>query len=110
MPKPRAAIYARLSRAQDEKVATVAVQVKNLRAEAKRRGLTVGAEHVFTDDGISAFSGKDRPGFTALLDAIYGGEVEYVLARDMARLSRDDVEAAMFRRDCREAGVTIVAE
>ncbi len=105
-----AALYARLSRRQDDKVATCATQVRRLQSEAERRGLTVQAEHVFVDDGISAYSGKERPGFAGLMAAIVSGEVGYVLAVRMDRFSHDEVEGALFRSACRKAGVTIVAE
>lgn len=103
-----AALYARLSRRQDEKVATCATQIRRLRDEAKRRGLNVA--HEFVDDGISAYSGKERPGFAGLMEAIVSGEVDHVLAVRMDRFSRDEVEGALFRSACRKAGVTIVAE
>ncbi len=106
----RAAIYTRLSRKDDEKVSTCASQERRLRAEAERRGLTILPEHVFVDDGISAFDGKQRPGFAALVETVVAGEVDAILAVRMDRISRDEVEAAMFRSECRKARVSIIAE
>lgn len=102
-----AAVYARLSVKQADKVRTVAEQERELRAEAKRRRLPV--THVFQDDGISAYEDKARPGFESLLDAVISQEVTHVLVAEWSRLARDEVVGAMFRAECRRAGVTIVA-
>jgi site-specific DNA recombinase len=68
-----------------------------VRAEAHidRRGWYLVDSH--RDDDVSAYSGKPRPGYDALMGEIAAGRVDTVVVRHIDRLWRDDLEAARGR-------------
>lgn len=103
MTKFRAAIYTRISQ-NDPKVQKVETQERNLRKLAAAEGYTV--VEVFTDDGISAFSGKARPAFIRLKAAIKNGKFDLILAVAEDRLARNTGDKYALAVDCAKAGVT----
>jgi site-specific DNA recombinase len=82
----RCAIYLRISDDQSGKKAGVDRQREACQALAERRDWTV--VEVFVDNDISAFTGKTRPGFEAMLKAIERGQVEAVVAWHTDRIYR----------------------
>jgi site-specific DNA recombinase len=82
----RAAIYARISRDREGGGLGVDRQRDDCRALAARLGWDVVA--VYTDNDLSAYAGKPRPGYRALLDAIDAGQVNAVIAWHPDRLHR----------------------
>lgn len=85
-----AAIYLRIS--QDRTGAGLGVdrQETDCRALAERLGWTIS--EVFVDNDISAYSGKKRPGYSSLLEALEAGRVQGVLAWHPDRLHRSPRE------------------
>ena len=88
----RAAIYARISEDKAGEARGVARQLEDGRALAASRGWDVVAE--FTDNDISAFTGKHRPGYTALMTAVEAGEVDRIVVYMTSRLWRSRKERA----------------
>jgi site-specific DNA recombinase len=95
MDRKRAVIYDRISSDREGAGVKVEDQEKDNRALAARLGLEVvqgigypKPDGVFTDNDISAYSGKPRPGYRALLDAIRAGQVDVVLTLHTDRLHR----------------------
>jgi site-specific DNA recombinase len=82
----RVAIYSRISRDTAGESLGVARQEKQGRELAARRGFEVAA--VYTDNDISAWSGKLRPAYTALLTALADGSVDGVVVWHIDRLVR----------------------
>jgi site-specific DNA recombinase len=82
----RAAIYTRISNDQNGEGLGVARQLEDCLALADRLGWTV--VHRFDDNDISAFSGKARPGFEAMLDAMKRGEFDALVCWHTDRLYR----------------------
>ncbi|MCC2031948.1 recombinase family protein [Microbacterium allomyrinae] len=96
----RAAIYARLSTAQNDKgnaepSDSIETQLADLRKMLSANGYEAAGE--FVDDGMSGYSGKTRPAFTRLLSAMDDGEVDIILARHQDRLTRNEEEATILR-------------
>ncbi|WP_033441915.1 recombinase family protein [Saccharothrix sp. NRRL B-16314] len=87
MSTTRCAIYARISEDREGAHLGVDRQVADCRELAARLGWHV--VHVFTDNDISAYSGKPRPGYRALLAAMRDGEIGGVLAWHTDRLHRN---------------------
>lgn len=96
-------IYARISQDRAGEGLGVARQLKDCRAEAERRGWPVVAEYV--DDDLSAYSGKARPGYKRMLEAIREGEADAVLVWHMDRLHRRPIELEEFAQVCTRAGL-----
>lgn len=102
-----AAAYLRISEDHQDG-AGVARQRQACLDLAQKMGLTLEDHHVYVDNDISAYSGKHRPGFVALQDAMAAGDVGAVLAYAPDRISRDVVEMETFRAGARVAGVRLV--
>lgn len=90
----RAAIYCRISADKEGRALGVARQEADCRALAERLGWTV--VEVFTDNDTSAFSGKVRPQYRRLLEAVRTGAVTAVLAYAPDRLYRRLADLAEF--------------
>ncbi|OLT50839.1 serine recombinase [Gordonia sp. CNJ-863] len=85
-PTRKAAIYVRISLDRTGERLGVERQLEDCRALAERLGWTVAA--TYDDNDLSAYSGKTRPGFEALLDAIKRDEVNAVVCWHPDRLYR----------------------
>lgn len=86
----RAALYARISRDRVGAGLGVERQEADCRDLAARLGWTVA--EVFADNDLSAYSGKPRPRYRAMLDGLRTGRVNAVLAWHTDRLHRSPVE------------------
>lgn len=99
----RAAIYARISQG-DEKTPAVKNQVKACEQLALDAGYTVVDVH--SDDGISAYKQKVRPGFLDLIDGIRAKKYDVILAVAEDRFTRFSEEKWFLQSECVKAGVT----
>jgi site-specific DNA recombinase len=82
----RAAVYVRISDDKGGQGLGVERQREDALALVEREGWAL--VDVFEDNDISAFSGKARPGYLALVEAISGGRVDVVVAWHPDRLHR----------------------
>lgn len=98
-----AAIYCRISRDRVGAGLGVDRQLSDCQELAARLGWTVAAVH--TDNDISAYSGKPRPGYKALLDDIEKRRVDAVLAWHNDRLHRSPAELETFIEACERRAV-----
>ncbi|MET4003861.1 DNA invertase Pin-like site-specific DNA recombinase [Arthrobacter sp. UYCu511] len=89
----RCAIYARISDDKRGEGLGVERQEEACRALAERNGWEVTLVEV--DNSISAYSGKPRPAYMRMVEAIKRGEVDIVIAWQLDRLYRrmKDLEA-----------------
>lgn len=99
----RAAIYARVSVDRDGDELSTARQEKACRAFAEMKGWEV--TEVYRDRGVSAFRGKDRPGWVALEKAVRAAEVDAVVVFAISRAARNTVRLLKFKELCDEHGV-----
>lgn len=90
MQSPRCAIYARVSADKTGAGLAVERQESDCRELVARLGGEVVA--VFSDNSISAYSGKHRPGYQALLEAMRSGRCDVVVSWHGDRLHRSMVE------------------
>lgn len=97
-PTTRAAVYVRIS--DDKTGAGLGVdrQERECRALAKRLGWT--AQRVYCDNDISAYSGKRRPDYEAMLTDIAAGSVDAVIAWHPDRLHRAPKELERYIDVC----------
>lgn len=100
------AIYARISQDRDGEGLGVLRQLSDCRTEAARRGWTVGDEYV--DDDISAYSGKERPGYQQMLKDLASGARDGVIVWHLDRLHRRPIELEEFVQVCSKAGINQV--
>jgi site-specific DNA recombinase len=83
---PTVAVYTRLSQDRDGEKTSTTRQEQDCRALAKARGWKVA--EVFKDSDRSAYNGKERPAFDAMVGAIDRGDVQGVVAWKVDRLGR----------------------
>jgi len=100
----RAALYLRVSTREQESLPD---QDRRARAWCEAKGWTV--ERVFQDRGISAWSGRDRPGWTALERAVEAREVDAVVVFQISRSARNVGRLHAFITRCQDAGVTFAS-
>ncbi len=98
MTSRQAAIYCRISQDRTGAGLGVARQREDCEALATRLGWKVVT--VLEDNDLSAYSGKPRPGYLALLEAIRRGEVTAVLAWHEDRLHRSPRELEDYIDTC----------
>src|SRR3954465_6999936 len=94
----RAAVYCRISR--DKVGARLGVERQRVDCVelAERRDLTV--VETFTDNDVSAYSGKRRPGYQRMLEGIERGRIDVVLAWHPDRLHRSPKELEAYIDVC----------
>jgi DNA invertase Pin-like site-specific DNA recombinase len=101
----RAAAYGRISEDDQDKREGVDEQLTRAQVHIERRGWDLMAS--FRDDDLSAYSGKPRPGYDALMAEVQAGRVDTIVVRHLDRLWRDDLEAAKGRVLLRQRHVLI---
>lgn len=99
----RAAIYARISRDQQGQGLGVERQEQLCRDLAKSLQLDVC--EVYTDNDISAYSGRHRPAYEQLLTDIQAGRIDAVLCYHSDRLMRRTRELERYIDICKPRGV-----
>jgi site-specific DNA recombinase len=108
-PKPAriAAIYARVSTDSQRAQGTVQSQVSELRELAAARGLAVGSELVFCDEGVSGAT-LVRPALERLRDGAVEGSFEVVLCHSPDRLARRYAYQVLVLDELARAGVEVI--
>src|SRR4051794_18910334 len=102
----RAAIYCRISHDRRGLGLGVARQRQDCTELADRHGWQITA--VYVDNDVSAYSGKPRPQYAQLMQAVQAGEVDVVVAWDPDRLHRSPAELEAFIAAVERAGVDVV--
>jgi len=104
----RCFIYARISEDREGAHLATERQTDDCRALAQQLS-TPQVEYqivrVFEDNDLSAYTGKPRPDYRAMLDALRNGEAECVLAWHTDRLHRSPVELEEYIDVCGPAGI-----
>lgn len=90
----RAAIYTRLSSVREGDDDATTLQLPDCRELCERKGYQIVAR--LTDDDRSAYSGKPRPGYRALLVMAERGEIDVIVAWHADRLHRSPRELEEF--------------
>ncbi|OKI89414.1 recombinase family protein [Micromonospora sp. CB01531] len=99
----RAAIYVRISRDREGGGLGVARQEHDCRELAARHGLAVA--QVYSDNDLSAYSGKPRPSYRRMLDDIAAARIDAVMAWHTDRLHRSPTELEEYISACEPRGV-----
>ncbi len=99
MEGKRIAIYARYSTDKQNET-SVADQVRVCRKYIEQLGGEPKSVEVYEDRGISA-AGMDRPGIMRLREDTKGKKIDFIIAEDLSRVSREQADIATFIRDLR---------
>ncbi|MEC3853466.1 recombinase family protein [Paenarthrobacter ureafaciens] len=98
-----AAIYTRISRDIEGKGLGVERQLQDCQKLAERMGLSVVS--TYSDNDVSAYSGKKRPAYERMLQEIQNGHVQTVIAWNTDRLHRRTTELERYIDICQPLGV-----
>ena len=99
----RASIYCRISRDRVGAGLGVATQESDCRELAQSLACTIVSIH--TDNDLSAYARKPRPGYKALLREVEAGEVDAVIAWHTDRLHRSPAELEDYVTACESHSV-----
>jgi site-specific DNA recombinase len=99
----RVLIYVRLSR--DREGAHLGVDRQQSECEALATILDWQVVGIHSDNDVSAYSGKPRPGYRALLDDLRGGHADAVIAWHTDRLQRSPRELEAYVDVCEQRAV-----
>jgi site-specific DNA recombinase len=103
----RAALYARVSTAQQAEEATIESQVAALETYAAAHDYQVSAEHYFVDQGVSG-ARLDRPALDRLRDVAAGGQFATVICLAPDRLARNYAHQWVLLDELRRLAVQVV--
>ena len=101
----RAATYTRISSDPTGQALGVERQLEDCEKLAQSLDWTVTQR--FSDNDISAYSGKPRPGYNAMLAAVEASEIDAIVALHTDRLHRSPIELEHFIQVVEKAGVEI---
>ncbi len=102
----RAAIYARVSTANQTQAQTIEQQLTRLQAHIQAQGWTLAPEHTFRDDGRSG-ADLNRPGLDHLRDAVRRGEFDCALLTEPDRLARNFVQQMIVLDELERGGCRV---
>lgn len=105
MADVKAIIYVRISADRTGQAAGVQRQREDCEKLARNRGWDVVA--VETDNDISAYSGKHRPGFEAVLKSVEEGEAQVLVGWALDRFQRNKRDELRLYELCRDRGVLL---
>ncbi|MHC0433837.1 recombinase family protein [Streptomyces sp. O3] len=110
-PGEPAALYCRISQADDDDQTGVDRQERICREIAERRGLVIDPAHVFVDNSRSAWSrGRKRPGWDQLLEHAERREFRHIIAYHPDRLMRQPRDLEELLRASDEHAITLHGE
>lgn len=98
MTSTRTAIYTRISQDRSGEGLGVERQLEACQRYADAHGLDV--VHHFSDNSISAHSGRPRPDYLAMLKAVKSGDLDAVIVWRMDRLHRRPIELEEYAAAC----------
>jgi site-specific DNA recombinase len=111
----RAIIYTRLSFTANRtrKTGRESVETSTERQEERCRAYATSqgwkVAEVYTDRGVSAFTAADRPGWSQVVQAVEGEEVDAVVVFALDRAGRNTVKLLQFAELCQAHDVSFVS-
>jgi len=109
--RKRGGIYCRISlkkKTEDTKNPIPKVEAQEDMCRTLAEAHEIEVVKVYTDDGISASTFKDRPGWADLLADVEAGRLDVVLAQAEDRFTRQPMEKETLMLACTASGVTFL--
>ena len=107
--KLRVAAYARVSTEQDEQQSSYEAQV-----DYYTRYIQSNPDwefvSVFSDEGITGTSTKNRDGFNRMIDMALSGGIDLILTKSISRFARNTVDTLQTVRKLKAIGVEVIFE
>ena len=102
--KRRVAGYARVSTDSDEQVTSYEAQIDYYTKYIKSRDDWQFTK-VYTDEGISATSTKNRAGFNKMIKDALNGKIDLIVTKSVSRFARNTVDSLVTIRKLKEHGI-----
>ena len=105
-PTKRVAAYARVSTMKDAQENSLQAQQEYFTEYIQRHPGWVFAG-MYSDDGISGLSIRERDGFNSMVTDALDGKIDLILTKSLSRFARNTVEALTTIRSLKAAGVAV---
>ena len=102
----RVAAYARVSTDKDDQANSFESQVKYFKEFIEKQE-NWELVKIYSDEGISGTSTKNRVGFNSMIDDVMNGKIDFVITKEVSRFARNTVDTLQITRDLREMGVGV---
>lgn len=102
----RVAAYARVSTDKDDQANSFESQVKYFTEFIDKQD-NWQLVKVYSDEGISGTSTKNRVGFNLMIDDVMAGKIDFIITKEVSRFARNTVDTLQVTRDLRELGVGV---
>ena len=109
MPKKRVAGYARVSTEKDEQFSSYEAQIEHYTNYINNNKDWVYAG-MYTDEGISGTSTKNRIGFQKMIKDALKGKIDLIITKSISRFARNTLDSLTAIRKLKEAGVEVYFE
>ncbi|MBQ4101025.1 MAG: recombinase family protein, partial [Oscillospiraceae bacterium] len=107
--KRKVAGYARVSTDSDEQFTSYEAQV-DYYTNYIQNNLEWEFVKVYTDEGISALSTKNREGFNMMISDALGGKIDLIITKSVSRFARNTVDSLTTVRRLKDKGVEVYFE
>ena len=107
--KKRVAAYARVSTDSEEQQTSYTAQVEYYTNHIKSNDSWI-FHKVYTDEGISATSTKNREGFNRMVKDALAGRIDLIITKSVSRFARNTVDSLVTVRKLKEKGVEVYFE
>lgn len=107
--KKRVAAYARVSTEQDAQQNSYEAQIEYYTGYIKSKPDWEFVK-VYSDEGISGTSYKNRTGFNQMIEDAKAGKIDLILTKSISRFSRNTVDSLTVTRDLKSRGVEVFFE
>ena len=105
-PTKRVAAYARVSTMKDAQENSLQAQQEYF-TEYIQRHPGWGFAGMYSDDGISGLSIRERDGFNSMVTDALDGKIDLILTKSLSRFARNTVDALTTIRSLKAAGVAV---
>ena len=102
----RVAAYARVSTDKDDQANSFESQVKYFKEFIEKQE-NWELVKIYSDEGISGTSTKNRVGFNSMIDDVMNGKIDFVITKEVSRFARNTVDTLQITRNLREMGVGV---
>ena len=107
--KRRVAGYARVSTDSDEQFTSYTAQVDYYTSYIQHNPNWEFVD-VYTDEGISGVSTKNREGFNRMISDALAGRIDLIVTKSVSRFARNTVDSLTTVRKLKEKGVEVYFE
>ena len=107
--RKRVAAYARVSTGSDEQATSYEAQVEYYERTIKANP-SWEFVRIYSDEGITGTSVKNRDGFNEMVKAALAGEIDLILTKSVSRFARNTVDSLTTIRELKAKGVEVYFE